>query len=82
MDGQGLTRFVEQYSNAALKKGISPTGGNAHRVGKIWSGVSDVAEIKSNLTAFDNKAPNGLKSLFNNRFAANIAAKLVEKAKL
>ncbi|VXC43571.1 conserved hypothetical protein [Enterobacterales bacterium 8AC] len=82
MDGQGLTRFVEQYSNSALKKGVSPTGGYAHRVEKVWSGANDVAEIKSNLTTFDDKAPNGLKSSFNNRFAAKIAAELVEKAKL
>ena len=82
MDGQGLTRFVEQYSNSALKKGVSPTGGTAHKVGKVWSGAGDVAEIKSNLTTFDKKAPNGLKSLFNKSFATKIAAELVAKAKL
>lgn len=70
MDGQGLTRFVERYSNSALRRGVSPRGGSADRVRKIWSGASDMAEIKSNLTAFDEK------------FAKKIAKELVEKAKL
>ncbi|MFM5523737.1 MULTISPECIES: antiviral RADAR system adenosine deaminase RdrB [Aeromonas] len=82
MDGQGLTRFVEQYSNSAFKKGVSPTGGDAHKVGIVWSGANDVAEVKSNLTSFDDKAPNGIKPLFNETFATKIATELVEKAKL
>jgi len=82
MDGQGLTRFVEQYSSSALKKGVRPTGGDAHKVGIVWSGANDVAEVKSNLTSFDDNAPNGIKPLFNEKFAAKIAAELVEKATL
>lgn len=82
MDGQGLTRFVEQYSSSALKKGVRPTVGDAHKVGIVWSGANDVAEVKSNLTSFDDNAPNGIKPLFNEKFAAKIAAELVEKATL
>lgn len=82
MDGQGLTRFAEQYSNAAFKKDAPSTGGDAHKVGTVWSGPSDVAEVKSNLTSFDDKAPNGIKLLFNEKFVAKVAAELVKKAKL
>ncbi|MCG3726953.1 antiviral RADAR system adenosine deaminase RdrB [Vibrio cincinnatiensis] len=68
MDGQGLTRFVEQYSNPAIKKGVS--GGTAHRAGKVWFGSNDVAEIKSVPTAFSKN------------FAKGITKALIEKAKL
>ncbi|EIU7595047.1 hypothetical protein L3H95_001694 [Vibrio vulnificus] len=70
MDGQGLTRFVEQYSNSDLKKGARITGNTAHRVGKIWFGSSDVAEIK------------GMPSAFKNGFAKGISKALIEKVKL
>ncbi|BBG85996.1 hypothetical protein AHGSH82_031410 [Aeromonas hydrophila] len=82
MDGQGLTRFVEQYSNPAFKKDARSPGGDAHKVGTVWSGASDVAEVKSNLTSFDDKALNGIKPFFNEKLAAKVAAALVEKAKL
>lgn len=55
MDGQGLTRFVEQYSNPAIKRDISTISGNYHKSENIWSGINDVAEIKSNLLSFNNK---------------------------
>ncbi|WP_335924988.1 antiviral RADAR system adenosine deaminase RdrB [Shewanella algae] len=66
MDGQGLTRFVEHYFKSALRRG----GGPSHRVGIVWPGASDVAEIKSSPSTFEKK------------FAKKIAAELVEKAKL
>ena len=66
MDGQGLTRFAERYFKSALGRDGSP----ADRVGKVWSGAGDVAEIKSSPSAFGMK------------FAKTIAKELVAKAKL
>lgn len=51
MDGQGLTRFAERYFGAALRRG-SETQRNIHR---IWTGVNNVAEIKSAPLAFKPK---------------------------
>ncbi|MGL6123054.1 MAG: antiviral RADAR system adenosine deaminase RdrB, partial [Shewanella sp.] len=66
MDGQGLTRFVERYNKSAIGRGGKPVD----RVERIWSGLGDVAEIKSSPSAFEK------------RFAKRIAKELVAKAKL
>lgn len=61
MDGQGLTRFVERYSNSPL----SLKGDKQSIVNRIWASKHDVAEIKS--------APHG----FNSNFVSEITSSLL-----
>jgi hypothetical protein len=52
MDGQGLTRFVERYNGSQIRGIGKPYQDN---IRSIFSGVGDVAEIKSSPMAFNSE---------------------------
>lgn len=52
MDGQGLTRFAEDYYSAPLRKPRNDRANAVDRVGRLLTGRSDLAEIKIMTDAF------------------------------